>query len=300
MLKKIYPTLNFIFKHPLTKNNKLKSLLRYLRWQIGARILGRQVISPWIDDAKLIANIGDSGSTGNLYTGLMDYEEMLFLLHALQDTETFVDIGANKGAYTVLASKVIGAPSIAYEPIPETFEKLLDQIHINRIDDLVKAKNNGVGNKHINLFFTNNHDTMNKVNATGKSQNTVEVQTIILDEDLDKNKTYFLKIDVEGFEYNVIEGALKILASPNTMALILELNDSGHEFGHSNESIHHKIMGLQFTAVRYDPIRRSLTSLDSYNKNGKNTIYVKNLGLMQERCLSAPKRCIHTAGHIYL
>lgn len=300
MLKKIISTLNFIFTHPLTKANKLKSSFRYLHWQIGARILGNQVLIPWVDDAKLIANIGDSGSTGNIYTGLMDYEEMFFLLHALQDTETFVDIGANTGAYTVLASKVIGAPSITYEPIPVTFEKLLDQIHINRIDDLVKAKNNGVGDEHIHLFFTNNHDTMNKVSLTGKTKNTVQVETIILDEDLDKSKKYFLKIDVEGFEYNVIEGAHKILESPNAMALILELNNSGQEFGHSNESIHHKITGLQFIAVSYDPIRRSLTPLDSYNKNSKNTIYVKNFGLMQERCLSAPKRCIHTAGHIYL
>jgi len=300
MLKKFISILNFILTHPLTRNQKAKTLFYYLRWQIGARLLNKQVIIPWVDDAKLIAGIGESGSTGNLYTGLMDYEEMFFLLHALQDTETFVDIGANTGTYTILASKVIGAPSISYEPIPETFEKLLDQIHINRVNHLVSAKNKGVGDKHTNLFFTNDHDTMNKVSIVGKSNNTIEVETILLDEDLDKSKKYFFKIDVEGFEYNVIKGANQILASPNAMVLVLELNDCCHEFGQSNESIHHKIIGLQFTAVSYDPIHRSLIPLDSYNRNSKNTIYVKNLGLMQDRCLSAPKRCIHTANHIYI
>lgn len=300
MLKKIILILNFILTHPLTRNQKAKTLFHYLGWQIGARLLNKQVIIPWVNDAKLIAGIGESGSTGNLYTGLMDYEEMFFLLHALQDTETFVDIGANTGAYTILASKVIQAPSVTYEPIPETFERLLNQIHINRINHLVSARNKGVGDKHTNLFFTNNHDTMNKVSIMGKFINTIEVETILLDEDLDRSKKYFLKIDVEGFEHNVIKGAHEILASPNTIALILELNDSGSEFGQSNESLHHEIIGLNFISVSYDPINRSLTPLNCYNKNGKNTIYVKDINLMQSRCLSAPKRCIHTANHIYI
>jgi FkbM family methyltransferase len=271
-----------------------------MRWQIGARLINRPVIIPWVDSSKLITGMGESGSTGNLYAGLMDYEDMLFLLHALRPTETFVDIGANIGAYTILASKVIRSPSIAYEAIPETFERLLDQIHINRINDLVCAKNNGVGDKHVNLFFINNLDTMNKVSINGKSENSTQVEMVTLDDELDKNKNYFIKIGVEGFEFNVIKGGNHILALPNVMALILELNDSGNEFGYGNYTIHNEIIRLNFTAVKYNPSKRSLSAIDSYNKNGKNTIYVKDLNLMQSRCISAPKRCIHSAHDIYL
>jgi FkbM family methyltransferase len=300
MIRTIITTIRFLTAHPLTKNNKIKTLLHFLRWQIGARLLNENVIIPWVDDSKLIASIGETGATGNLYTGLMEYEDMLFLLHALQPTEIFVDIGANIGAYTILASKVVNAQTIAFEPIPTTFEKLKDQIQINQINHLVTLVNKGVGEKNQTLFFTNNKNTMNKVSVIGEANHTSQVEVITLDGELDKNKNYFFKIDVEGFESNVIEGAHQILSSPNVLAIILELNGSGHEFGHSNELLHNQIIRYNFFPVSYNPIDRSLSVLSSYNKNNKNTIYINDINLIRTRCLSAAKRCIHTAHDVYV
>jgi hypothetical protein len=53
---------------------------------------------PWVGDARFIAGLGEVGLTGNLYTGFMEYEDMLFLLHDLRATGTFVDVGASVGA----------------------------------------------------------------------------------------------------------------------------------------------------------------------------------------------------------
>ena len=83
----------------------------------------------------------------------MEHEDMLFLLHALKPNETFIDVGANIGAFTILASKVVKSHSISFEPLPETAERLKDQIHINRIEALVNIKNMGVGNKKRISFF---------------------------------------------------------------------------------------------------------------------------------------------------
>lgn len=271
-----------------------------MRWQIAARLLGKKIIVPWVEDSKFIAGIGETGLTGNLYTGFMEYEDMLFLLHALDPGETFIDIGANIGAYTILASKVVGAKSISFEPLPETVERLKDQIQINRLSDWVSIRNQGVGSKTGALYFTNNYDTINKVCLAGDAQNTTRVEVITLDDELEDNKKYFFKIDVEGFEYNVIEGGKNILSSPNTSALIIELNGSSEEFGYSNEDIHNKLIGLKFQPVAYEPISRSLIKLNDFNKNGGNTIYVKNIELILERCRVAPKRCVHTAGDIFI
>ena len=49
------------------------------------------------------------------------------------------------GAYTILASGVNKMKSICFEPLPSTSDRLLDQIKVNRIDNLVEARNNGVG-----------------------------------------------------------------------------------------------------------------------------------------------------------
>jgi hypothetical protein len=106
---------------------------------------------------------------------------------------------------------------------------------------------------------------------------------------------YFLKIDVEGFEYNVVAGAARILSSVNVSAVIIELNNSGEEYGYGNEEIHQKLLGFGFTPVAYAPLRRELTRLGSYNHNSGNTIYVKDFEGIAERCRSAPRRIVHTA-----
>ena len=77
----MYRILKFIYTHPLNKNNKINSLLRFIKWQISSRLWNESFVYNWIDDSKLIIENGMTGATGNVYVGLMEYEEMSFLLH---------------------------------------------------------------------------------------------------------------------------------------------------------------------------------------------------------------------------
>ena len=294
MIKQFCSTTMFILSHPLIKNKKWYGLINLIIWQIGARLLSKKVIIPWVEESKLIIGIGESGATGNIYTGLAEYEEMLFLLHALQSEDVFVDVGANIGVYTILASKVVGARSISFEPIQNTFNKLEDQIKINRIDHLVMMENKGVGDKSETLFFTINNDTVNKVCLAGDVANTAEIKVIALDDVLRKDEKFFIKIDVEGFELKVIQGAKDILSSKNIIGLIIELNGSAEEFGSCNSEIHNTLLSYSFYPVSYDPISRSINKIENYNKNSGNTIYIKNIELLRLRCKKAPKHRIHT------
>ena len=291
----LFRTSKFIVKHPLNLNYKVEALLKFFKWQLSTRLLRMKVIIPWVDDCRFVAGVGETGLTGNIYAGFTEYQDMSFLLHALQPTEVFVDVGANIGAYTILASKVLKAKSISFEPLPETVERLKDQIHINRIQNMVEIKNMGVGDKIGPLFFTNTNDTINKVSVIGEAKNTTRVDVVTLDGQLNTDVQYFLKIDVEGFEYNVLEGASRLLSSDQISAIIIELNGSGEEFGHSNEEIHNKLISFEFIPVSYDPISRHIRTIDSYNRDCGNTIYVKNLKAISDRCKLAPKRTIHTA-----
>jgi FkbM family methyltransferase len=293
-------TFNFIIKHPLNQNNPIKAVLKFILWQVSARLLKMSVVIPWVNDSKFIAKIGETGLTGNLYAGFMEYEDMLFLLHALSAEDTFIDVGANVGAYTILASKVVGANSIAFEPLPETINRLKDQISINQIHTLVSIKNKGVGEKLSTLFFTNNCDTINKVSTSGKIDNTTEIEVTTLDHELKNKVNLFIKIDVEGYEFNVLQGAIKTLSSGHVVALIIELNGSCEEFGHNMDEIHRKVIDFNFTPISYDPIKRNIKILKSYNSNGGNTIYVKDVDMIAARCKSAPARKIHTAFEIFL
>src|SRR5215469_765130 len=101
-------TLTHIALYPLNRRHKFAALLRFVRWQVGMRLIRSKAIVQWVDEARLVVGRGETGLTGNVYCGLMEYEEMLFLLHFLRPDHLFVDVGANAGAYTVLASKVVG------------------------------------------------------------------------------------------------------------------------------------------------------------------------------------------------
>ena len=158
----------------------------------------------------------------------------------------------------------------------------------------------GVGSSPGVLRFTNNKDAMNKVSINGDSSNSTEVAVTTLDLAVALDKPIFLKIDVEGFEYDVIDGASNIISSDKFIALIIELNGSGNEFGHTNEDVHERLCSFNLTPVSYNPFTRSISRLDGYNKYNGNTIYVRDIESIIQACRKAPKRSIHTANGIMI
>lgn len=266
--------IRFIFNHPLNSNNKFKSLFRFIRWQISSRLNKGSYILEWIDDSKLVVENGMTGATGNIYVGLMEYKDMGFLLHYLNENHIFYDIGANVGVYTVLASKVKGSKTISIEPLPKTFEKLIDNVNVNRINDRVISKNIGLSYESGRLNFTNNLDTMNSVSDT-KTDNTTEVDVFTLDSVAERfGIPDVIKMDVEGFETNVIKGGKNTIKNEKFGVLIIELNGSGTTFGFDENDIHYFLLNEGFKAYDYDPFDRKLLPLDSFGSH--NTLYIRD------------------------
>jgi hypothetical protein len=138
-LLSLFKILRSILNHPLNKNQKGRAIIRFIRWQIGSRLALGPVVVRFVGESQLIAEPGFSGVTGNVYTGLYEFEDMAFVLHFLRESDRFVDVGANIGAYTILASSVIGAKCIAIEPVPITFKRLCDNVNINGVYDRVRC-----------------------------------------------------------------------------------------------------------------------------------------------------------------
>lgn len=307
-LKKFFFRVNYlifvlqrILSHPLNSSHKFLSIINYFSWLIGKRLLRKKIIVPWVDKSKFIIGNDDIQFRWNIYIGFFEYEEMLFLLHALRPENIFIDVGANVGAYTILSSKVVNAKSIAFEPLPKTFERLKDNININRINDRVIIKNLGVADKIGSIFFTNNKGVQNKVNLVNKSDsNSTNVNVTTLDSEILENNDLIIKIDVEGYELNVIEGAKKVFSSTRFLALIIEFSGIGEEFGYSNDMLHKKLTSFNLVPIKYDPLTRQIIKLEDYNKKNLNTIYVKDIEKIQKLCLTAPKRRIHTAHNLLI
>lgn len=287
MLMSLVSSLKFISSHPLNQKNKLGSIVRFFKWQLGARLNPYPVIYPFTDRAKLIVQKGMAGATGNLYCGLHEFTDMAFLLHFLRPEDLFVDIGANIGSYTVLATGHVGARSVSIEPVPSTFGHLTNNISINGIGGKVKAFNIALGAQKGSIDFTSALDTVNHVASAGDT-NTIRVPLERLDEVLqDGPAPSLLKIDVEGFETEVIRGAAQTLARPELKAIIIELNGSGGRYGYDEKQIHQTFLDAGFAPYLYDPRTRGLEAIERFGSH--NTIYVRDLPFVSQRLETAPR-----------
>lgn len=283
-------TLQYITQHPLNHADRRGSLLRYVKWQLGSRLVPGPVIVPFVNDTVFIASPGMTGVTQNIYTGLSDFFDGAFLLHLLRTEDLFVDVGANAGIYTVLAAGAIGSMVISVEPIPQTFEKLCANIRINSLSDKVVAHNIGLGSKESTLRFTSNRDTMNKVIDDPEDEGpSVSVPVFPLDIILQGKAPQLIKIDVEGWESEVIAGSSVSLRDPSLLGLIVEMNGSEVGLNENERAVHECLSANGFNPCTYNPKTRSLTRIPSKNMGGNNTLYVRDLPRIDDRLKSAPR-----------
>jgi len=280
-------TLKKITNHPLTKKNKLMALYRYANFHFKQILFKSPVIYNFIDNVKFIAEKGMAGIVGNIYTGLYDFEEMSFLLHFLDENDLFLDIGANVGAYTLLASGACKTKSIAIEPVPNTYKQLLNNIKLNSLETKVTAKNIGIGAHNSLLKFTSDRNSMNRVLLKDENNiNFVEVNVLTVDQILEGLTPSLIKVDIEGFEYEALKGSEKLLSNKDFNAVIIELNNSGQIYGYDDTITHDLLSYYGFSPYKYEPFTRNLVKLDKFNTDKFNTIYLKNL----EKVLDKIKR----------
>jgi FkbM family methyltransferase len=289
-LKNIVDLFKYINNHPLGSKHTLLAISKFLSWQISQFLKPGEKQVVFTNKTSLLVKKGMTGATGNIYLGLHEFDDMCFLLHFLRPQDTFFDIGANVGSYTVLASGHCGAKTFSFEPIPTTFNALHKNILLNKMEHLVTAKNVGLGSEESILRFTKSMDTVNHVLADGSFANeeSLEVKVITGDSILKETECpALIKIDVEGFETPVLNGMDNILNNKNLKAIIIELNGSGFRYEFDEMEIHKKLLAIHFIPYNYNPFTRELSKQDTYGNT--NTIYLRDIFFVQERLATAEK-----------
>lgn len=155
------------------------------------------------------------------YFGAHDKSELKLFKDILQffdSNSVFIDIGANIGHHTLYVSSIAHKVH-SFEPFPSVFKKLSQKIQENNIQN-VSLHQVGLGNeKEIKDFYpspTSNTGTGSFVPGWNESNEVVKLQIEIGDEYFNKygiSKVDFIKIDVEGFEIEVIRGLKKTIQS---------------------------------------------------------------------------------------
>lgn len=161
--------------------------------------------------------------------------ELKFLRKFLKKGDSFIDIGANIGLFTLHASMIVGNEGCVYsfEPTPRTFDRLKENIDLNLCQN-VTAENIGLSDKSGIMSFNTSvlgYDAWNSfadLNEIGDVI-TIDVRVIMLDQYLSEKKLVnidFVKIDVEGWELFVLKGANNLLSSERAPVLMIEFTEN--------------------------------------------------------------------------
>ena len=165
-----------------------------------------------------------------IYWGLTDAAHQS-VQKELKNARVIFDVGANIG-YTSLyyASMNSTAQIFSFEPHPDIFIRAQENIALNTFQN-INLINLGLGEKkeELKLYEVNEHNPgMNRIIREEKAIAFKKINVDTLDQFVtEKNITHldFIKIDVEGFEYAVINGGKEAIQKHKPL-LFIELDDN--------------------------------------------------------------------------
>ncbi len=190
-----------------------------------------------LNDKLQINFYKDSILSNLIYTGF-EQDEIIFLRKFLKPADTFIDIGANIGLFSLHAAQIISPKGriYAFEPTPITFSRLKENIELNEFQNIITAYNIGLSSNKGKLFLnvsTDGHDAWNTFaqNSEISFDKKIEINVTTLDSYLAENNIYskdiaLIKMDVEGWEMEVLKGAKELLSKQDAPVFMVEFTES--------------------------------------------------------------------------
>jgi FkbM family methyltransferase len=210
--------IRYVWDHPANSGHRMRALLRAARYQAQIRLLRRRAVARLGERSRLWVDPHRTAASMALYANPPDLPEMLVWRRALRDGGLFVDVGANVGTYTIWAAE-LGAEVIALEPAVDTFGLLEENIALNGYR--VSAVRAAAGDHCGSARFTSGLDAGNSLAPDGP----VVTELVTVDSLVGDRRVTGMKVDVEGFEIDVLRGAARALAEHRIGLIQIEWNE---------------------------------------------------------------------------
>lgn len=158
--------------------------------------------------------------------------------------DIFIDVGANIGVHTLYAAARVGKSGqvIAIEPNPSSHQRLQENLALNDLDWVV-THNVGLGNqKGVALLNgCNDMGVGSTLRDDAAQDETCEIQIEVGDDlfqNIPPDAQGICKIDVEGFELQVLQGMQQFIQNHPNIAYIIEVTDAWlNDLGGSSEAL---------------------------------------------------------------
>ena len=234
----------YIVRHPANRRHPVRALERAAAFQIRGRLTGRPAIAE-IGGLRMWVPVGSAAATKVLYGSPPDWPEMTAWARLLRTGDRFIDVGANVGTYALWAASR-GATVVAVEPDRDAIRWLGKNVALNpgvEISVVPAAVADRAGTTELTVGL----DTENRLGA-GRS-----VPATTLDELVGGIPTAGVKIDVEGFEEIVLDGATETLERGLVRTFQLEWNSASERaLGRSRQPVADRLLRAGYTLSRAD------------------------------------------------
>lgn len=157
--------------------------------------------------------------------------------------EVVVDVGAYVGRYSLIASKYVGKDGIviAVEAHPANYQVLLKNITLNKMENIIPINKALLNRNGTCELFIGDREGWHSI--VKKTERSIKVPCITLDKLLEKlgvTQVNWIKIDVEGAEYKVLQGMKRILKKSQHLTLLIELHKR------TSQDMYNKLINIGF------------------------------------------------------
>ena len=212
-----------------------------------------------------------------MWTGCYDAGLTTLLRRHVRPGHVCIDVGANAGPITLLLARQVGDDGrvVAVEAAPPTYRRLLANLSLNpMLSGRVKALNIGAGRESGTLYW--NEESDNPGNGWLGTSGTESVRIVTLDSIVHDNaldRLDFIKIDVEGMEYDVFLGARGSLQRFQPMVFFETLARFKNSGGKGNfDRIAQLLSELDYELYRLG--RSATLTKTTVNHLGANTVAI--------------------------
>ena len=175
--------------------------------------------------------------------GEFEPTECAYLASVLKPGMVVYDIGANLGYHTVLAARLVGPAGrvICFEPDPANYSLLTENIRLNRLTNVTSfncALGATTGSLEMHTSDSNfgDHRMYETQGEAGRRKHTVRIEC--LDELVRAEHLPlpdFVKLDVQGYEGRVLDGAINTISAERDLAILLEYWPHGMKMAGSTD-----------------------------------------------------------------
>ncbi|MER3390664.1 MAG: FkbM family methyltransferase [Microcella sp.] len=278
-----------LLSHPGSRGSRrVLSLARFALWQLNKRTVRAAPTLPvYGHKARMRAYPDSQAASGLIYFGYPDWLEMRLLEKFLRPGDTFVDVGANIGTYSVLAHTCVAPHGtiVAFEPDPRIVARLRENFQLNGMDT-ARIHAVAVSNENTRVAFCAADSVGAVVQSSHHSRDVQHVSAVKLDTALldSIGDIAAMKIDIEGHELSALHGASELLDG-GVGLIMLETNQcASHDERRELQSFLSSKDYALFSVEDDEPTLCALSAPSSYPHNA---VAIRDMARFRARVPSA-------------